>query len=79
MVETRHDARHKVLKVGTVDFNGGAIDCTVRNLSLTGAAIEIADQQGIPDKFTLVVPGDGLHLACHVVWRKAYRIGVQFD
>ena len=79
MVETRHDARHRVLKVGTVDFIGGTIDCTVRNLSLTGAAIEIANQQGIPDKFTLVVPGDKLYLPCHVVWRKAYRIGVQFD
>ena len=79
MLGTRHDARHKVLKVGTVDFEGGAINCTVRNLSLTGAAIEIANQQGVPDKFTLVVPGDNLHLPCHVVWRKAYRIGVQFD
>ena len=39
MVETRHDARHRVLKVGTVDFDGCTIDCTVRNLSLTGAAI----------------------------------------
>ena len=79
MVETRHDARHKVSKVATVDFSGGAIDCTIRNLSLTGAAIEIANQQRIPDKFTLVVPGDNLHLPCHVVWRKAYRIGVRFD
>jgi hypothetical protein len=79
MVETRHDARHRVLKVGTVDFNGCTIDCTVRNLSLTGAAIEMANQQEIPDKFTLVVPGDKLYLPCHVVWRKAYRIGVRFD
>jgi hypothetical protein len=79
MVETRQDTRHKVLKVGKVDFAGGAIDCTVRNLSLTGAAIEIADQQGIPDKFTLVVPSDSLRLRCHVVWRKSYRMGVQFD
>jgi hypothetical protein len=79
MVETRQNTRHKVLKVGAVDFNGGAIDCTVRNLSLTGAAIEIANQQAIPDKFTLVVPRDNLRLPCHVVWRKAYRIGVRFE
>ncbi len=79
MVETRHNARHRALKVGTVDFNGGTIDCTVRNLSLTGASIEIENQDGIPDKFTLVVPGDKLYLRCHVVWRKTYRIGVRFD
>jgi hypothetical protein len=79
MVETRRDARHRVLKAGTIDFGGGGIDCTVRNLSSTGAALEVVSQTGVPEKFTLVVPGDGLHLPCHVVWRKAYKIGVRFD
>jgi hypothetical protein len=79
MVDTRRAPRHRVLKAGTIDFNGGGIDCTVRNLSTTGAALEVASQAGVPDKFTLVVPGDGLHLPCHVMWRKAYRIGVTFD
>ena len=79
MVETRRAPRHRVLKAGKVDFGGGAIDCTVRNLSNTGAAIEVSNQIGIPEKFTLVVPGDGLHLPCHIIWRKGYRIGVTFD
>jgi hypothetical protein len=79
MVETRRALRHRVLKAGTIDFSGGAIDCTLRNLSVTGAALEISSQTGIPEKFTLVVPGDGLHLSCHVIWRKGYRIGVTFD
>jgi hypothetical protein len=38
----------------------------VRNLSITGAALEVSNQIGIPAKFTLVAPGDGLHLACDV-------------
>ncbi|WP_159010298.1 PilZ domain-containing protein [Bradyrhizobium sp. S69] len=79
MVETRRAPRHRVLKAGKIDFGGGAIDCTVRNLSNTGAAIEVSNQIGIPEKFTLVVPGDGLHLPCHIMWRKGYRIGVTFD
>jgi PilZ domain len=79
MVETRRAPRHRVLKAGKIDFGGGAIDCTVRNLSNTGAAIEVTNQIGIPEKFTLVVPGDGLHLPCHIMWRKGYRIGVTFD
>jgi hypothetical protein len=79
MVETRSDPRHRVLKAGTIDFGGGGIDCTVRNLSPTGAALEVVSQTGVPEKFTLVVSGDGLHLPCHIVWRKAYRIGVRFD
>jgi PilZ domain len=79
MVETRRAQRHRVLKAGTIDFGGGAIDCTLRNLSATGAALEISSQIGIPEKFTLVVAGDGLRLPCHVIWRKGYRIGVTFD
>lgn len=79
MVETRRALRHRVLKAGTIEFGGGGIDCTVRNLSGTGAALEVADQTGIPEKFNLIVPGDGLHLPCHIVWRSRYRIGVAFD
>jgi PilZ domain len=62
MVESRRTPRHRVLKAGTIEFGGGAIDCTVRNLSNTGAALEVSNQIGIPEKFALVVPGDGLHL-----------------
>ena len=79
MVETRRVPRHKVLKAGTIEFGGGAIDCTVRNLSVTGAALLVSHPVGVPEKFTLVVPGDGLHLPCHVAWRNGYRIGVAFD
>jgi hypothetical protein len=79
MTETRRAPRHRVLKAGTIEFGGGAIDCTVRNLSSTGAALQVSNQIGIPEKFALVVPADGMHRSCHVVWRKENRIGVIFD
>jgi PilZ domain len=79
MVETRRATRHRVLKAGKIEFGGGAIDCTVRNLSSSGAALEVTSPIGIPEKFNLVVAGDGLHLPCHVVWRNSARIGVTFD
>jgi hypothetical protein len=79
MVETRIAFRHRVLKTATIEFGGDAIDCVVRNLSSTGAALEVSSQFGIPATFTLVVPGDSLHLPCAVVWRTPYRIGVHFD
>ncbi len=78
MAETPRAQRRRVLKAGTIEFGGGAIDCVIRNLSGTGAALEIANQVGIPERFALVVPGDGLHLRCHIVWRKERRIGVAF-
>ena len=78
-VEKRRNARHSVLKGGTIEFGGAAIDCTIRNLSPIGAAIEVESQTGIPDNFTLVMTTDGLHMHCHVAWRRAHRLGVAFD
>ena len=79
MVETRIALRHRVLKAGTIEFGSSAIDCMVRNLSITGAALEVSNQIGIPAKFILAVPDDGLLLSCKVVRRSGYRIGVSFD
>ncbi|WP_375157563.1 PilZ domain-containing protein [Bradyrhizobium sp. RDT46] len=78
MDERRDKARHRVLKAGTIEFGGGAIDCTVRNLSDTGAALDVTSPLGIPEHFTLFVAVDAKHLACTVVWRKEKRIGVRF-
>jgi hypothetical protein len=78
MAEKRNITRHRVLKAGTIEFGGGAIDCTVRNFSDTGAALDVTSPVGIPERFTLFIPADGTHLPCTVVWRKEKRIGVRF-
>ena len=78
MDERRDKTRHRVLKAGTIEFGGGAIDCTVRNFSDTGAALDVTSPVGIPDRFTLFIQADGTSLACTVVWRKEKRIGVKF-
>jgi hypothetical protein len=79
MVETRIAPRYRASKAATIDFGGGAIDCMVRDLSITGAALTVSDEIGIPEKFRLVVHSDRLRLPCHVVWRRGYRMGVAFD
>ncbi len=79
MVDTRIAPRYRVSKTGTIEFTGGAINCVVRNLSVTGAAIEVSNQADIPEKFILVMPDDGLRLHCHIVRRTEFRIGVAFD
>jgi hypothetical protein len=80
MIEKRTVPRHRVLKRGTLAFNGGgAMDCTVRNLSQTGARIEIASPVGVPAVFTLVIEADHFMRRCHTVWSSEQRIGVAFD
>jgi hypothetical protein len=79
MDEKRITPRHRVLKTATIEFGGGAIDCTVRNMSNTGAALDVTSPVGIPERFTLILSADDRHIACRVVWRKERRIGVTFD
>ena len=77
MDQKRVAERQRVLKAGTIEFNGGAIDCTLRNLSATGAALDVTSPVGIPERFTLVT--NGSRFPARVVWRKETRIGVAFD
>ena len=79
MEKKRAADRKRVLKAGSIEFGGGAIDCTVRNISETGAALEAVSPLFIPDRFTLFVQTDHVRRPCHIVWRKDKRIGVEFD
>ena len=80
MDEHRIAPRHRVLKGGIIAFNGAAgISCTVRNVSNTGAALDVISPVGIPQSFTLVIDGNEASRPCHVVWRKEKRIGIAFD
>ena len=78
MSEHRIAPRKRVLKAGTIEFGGGGIDCTVRNLSDTGAALSVESPVGIPTEFKLVVVSDQVSRMCHVVWRKENKIGITF-
>jgi hypothetical protein len=79
MVETRAAPRHRVMKPAKVEFGGFKRDCIIRDISTTGAALEVMDQASIPKHFTLIVPADKLKLPSTIVWRRDFRIGVTFD
>ena len=79
MEERRKVQRRRTLKRGSINFNrAAAIDCNVRNLSPAGACLEVASQVGIPEDFVLVIDSDHLREPCHVIWRTATRMGVEF-
>ena len=67
--------RHRVLKVARIEFGSSVFDCTIRNLSETGAALDVSPV-GLPAEFILVA--EGFRRSCKVVWRKEKRIGVTF-
>jgi hypothetical protein len=77
--EHRAKPRRRVLKAGSISFGGDSIDCTVRNVSELGAALEVVTPLYIPDRFTLIVKSDGLARPCRVIWRRSKRLGITFD
>ena len=79
MNDKRDTQRQSVMKAGTILFGGSGIDCLIRKMSVGGANLEVESQIGIPGSFDLVIEGDHSNHHCHVVWRKARRIGVAFD
>lgn len=66
-------------KAAWIEHGGDKITCTVRDLSVTGASLEVSDPRNVPEKFTLVIPEDGLKMACQVVRRTEFRMGIKFE
>jgi hypothetical protein len=78
-MERRAITRKPVLMSGAIQVAGCAINCLIRNMTISGAALDVADSRDIPERFNLVFKADGTHIPCHVVWRQDERIGVAFD
>ena len=77
--EHRKSQRHRTFKGGSILFaSAPAVDCVVRNLSETGACLEVSGPIGIPDDFKLIIKPEVLTRSCEVAWRSAQRIGVRF-
>jgi hypothetical protein len=71
--------RRRRLKGGKIVFGrgGSVIDCTVRNVSKTGALLNVQNAVTVPQKFEL--RWDGNVQRCTVFWRKMASLGVRFD
>jgi hypothetical protein len=70
--------RMRTLKGGQIVWPTGVpVKCIVRNLSQTGANLEVGSP--VPHTFELVFDGDQSRRSCTVVWRKETKIGVKFS
>ena len=69
----------RVLKTAHIVLSDKApkLACTVRNLSRTGAALELQSTTvGLPQTFVLVL--NGARHTCEATWRTETRMGVKF-
>jgi len=69
-MERRAIPRNPVLMSGAIQFAGCLINCLVCDMTISAAALEVAEPHDIPKRFNLVFKADGTHIPCHVVWRQ---------
>jgi hypothetical protein len=79
VTEKRAAPRRQVLKTAfiVVSSKQPKIECAVRNISDTGAALEVSTTFGIPCNFDLIIDGARRH--CRSLWRTQTKIGIMFD
>jgi PilZ domain-containing protein len=81
MDDKRGGPRQRVLKSGKIVFAGGSfsVDCTIRNMSASGARLQVPTSVAIPDRFTLVDVQARIQREATVAWRNGDVIGVRFE
>ena len=73
--ELRNSQRHEIHYLAQIDCDGGSspISCIIWDISASGAKLTVADDQNVPDQFTLL-----LRRRCRVVRRYDGQVGVHF-
>lgn len=76
-LEKRLAPRRTAQLPATIKFSQTDMACIVRNVSDTGAKIEVASVGKVPNTVTLIAEGHRPQL-CRVIWRTIREMGVQF-
>ena len=77
MEERRSSPRKRILKSGKIFLGKHVVPCAVRNLSATGACLQVQTTEGLPSEFNVSL-ADQAARPCKVVWRDETRIGIAF-
>ena len=78
--EHRMQRRHRVLKDGKIvssDMNS-LIDVKIRDMSASGALVNLPTNVVMPDKFNFLVVSERLLYPAAVRWRKGEAMGIEF-
>ncbi len=78
--ESRTGSRRRVLRSGKVVLRDGSasINCSIINLSETGARIRLPHDQLIPLRFNFINVTDGTLHEATIVWYKFPDVGLRF-
>ena len=73
--------RKRVLKGAKIVYGNFmfVVDCTIRDLSESGAQLRLPSVSPVPDNFHLFIKETQTICAAHLVWRDGRDMGVAFD
>lgn len=76
----RISKRMRVLKGAKIVHmnNWSLVDCTIRDISETGARIICGDQMAVANEFRFLIPSDNTICNAKVVWRRGDLLGITF-
>ena len=80
MLDRRTSARARTYLGGQIAFNNrsSTLDCLVRNMSRSGAKIELASTVIVPGKFDITIHHRGDSRRAQIVWRTQTEAGIIF-
>jgi PilZ domain-containing protein len=79
MSERRRYSRIRVQKAAKIVIGTWSVlDCVVRDLSSTGARIEVQDAPNLPDAVDMTFDGGRTFRPCRLRWRSPTETGVEF-
>ncbi|WP_232628826.1 PilZ domain-containing protein [Methylobacterium sp. Leaf118] len=78
--DQRQDIRKRTFLKGLILFNKGAssMDCLIRDMSETGARIELSETSTLPEVFDLYIPQKDETFRSALRWRRDGAVGIAF-
>ncbi len=81
MNDKRTTPRLRSFLKGRVLFNGGqnSLECLIRDISPTGARLELSASVTLPDRFDLYLPHRDETSKVQIQWRRGSQLGIAFE
>jgi hypothetical protein len=76
--QDRDSIRSKTFLKAYIRFQNRTMNCVVRNMSLSGARLEVSQTSTLPSEFELDILQRGALIQCALKWRKDEGVGVKF-
>lgn len=82
MDERRNVARTRIRRnaeIVVIRRDAAKVQCTLQDLTSTGACLTLASTYRVPDTFDLTFDKGRSRRPCRVMWRSGDRLGVSFE